>query len=43
VKPPPPKVDPPECKTARDYKAAGRTAAVVAAMEGKCRAAGGTP
>jgi serine/threonine-protein kinase len=41
VKPPP--KDPPECKTARDYKAAGRTAAVVQAWEAKCRAAGGAP
>ena len=40
---PQPKADPPECKRYREAKAAGRTAAVLKAMETQCRNAGGTP
>jgi hypothetical protein len=41
--PKPQKADPPECTRYREAKAAGRSTAVLKAMESQCRNAGGTP
>ena len=41
--PQPPANDPEVCKKARQYKAAGKPAAIVGALEAQCRQAGGTP